>query len=151
MTIFFLWNFFSLECSKGIRKMSSKSEEIHFLEKILIFLVSLFVSFFPIFLSWRFFPRKKKTWRKTWRFFTTKEKKTWRAHHPPRLQAPNSLGLKLNPTGSRVLLVKISESCPISEFSRKKKLLRFWWNFHRRPFSWFLTFSELFIYYANFY
>ena len=56
-----------------------------------------------------------------------------------------SLGLNLKLICSRILLVNVPESGPISEFSTIFFLLQFWWKFHRRLFPWFQTFPELFI------
>ena len=48
--------------------------------------------------------------------------------------APDAIGLKLKPTGSRVLLDNVFESGPISEILKIiLLLLLFWWKFHKGP------------------
>ena len=48
--------------------------------------------------------------------------------------APDDMGLKLKPTGSRVLLDNVFESGPISEILKIiLLLLLFWWKFHKGP------------------
>ena len=60
--------------------------------------------------------------------------------YSPRLWMKNNW-LKIKSTGSRVLLVNVSVSDLISEFSTYF-LLRFWYKFHRHLFSWFLPFYD---------